>query len=231
MPSSSSITGTGTAQTGLGGAQGYGEVALPRNDDGAAALDVSAVFESGLNYFGQTYAGTDLFVNSNGTLSFLSPLTAYPTADNAGIGRDVDSAREAVTLTWDQTGVYRRNAELTNRLQLQLVDRGGGDLDIVMRYEQIDWIRDSAQDDSGARVGLASNRHDSPAWMFDHDGAAALSDLPQMIGNTGLAGLWVYEMRDGALQGRSPGAGRVAQGSAGADRMLGTAGCDQLGRE
>jgi hypothetical protein len=39
------VTGSGTMVSGLGGPTGYGETALPRNDDGSTSVDISAVFE------------------------------------------------------------------------------------------------------------------------------------------------------------------------------------------
>ncbi|SFN63720.1 Hemolysin-type calcium-binding repeat-containing protein [Roseovarius lutimaris] len=57
---------------GLGGDFGFGEDFLPRNDDGSTAqIDLSPVFENGLNYFGTVYEG--LWINNNGSVTFASP--------------------------------------------------------------------------------------------------------------------------------------------------------------
>ena len=242
------ITGGGTLQNGLGGSAGYGEVMVPRGDDSALRLNLSAVFEDGLNYFGVLYDAQRVFVNTNGTLSFLSALTAYPTADNRDIARDViapywgdvdtrldgegtesgavwvdiDTAGDVVTVTWDDVGVYRRNADVGNRVQLQLFDRGGGDFDIVFRYEAIGWTQGTGAGDSGARAGLASTRLATPEWLFPLDNAAGLAALPTQAGNTGGAGLWVYQMRDGAIDGIGSFSGAVLRGGRDANLLTGT---------
>jgi len=173
------ISGNGTAVTGLGGAQGYGETALARSDDGSLQVDVSSIFEGGFNYFGSTFSGTQLFINTNGTISFGADQTQYPTATNAAsfdniiapfwadvdtridgegaesgqVWIDQDIATDTVTITWENVGSYRRNADQTNLFQLQLVDRGSGNFDILMRYERIDWTAGTSIDDTGARAG------------------------------------------------------------------------------
>ncbi|MFB2553699.1 nidogen-like domain-containing protein [Ensifer soli] len=61
---------------GLGGSAGFGENFLERNDDGSTSfIDVSSVFESGMNYFGQTYTG--FYINNNGGITFASPRGAF----------------------------------------------------------------------------------------------------------------------------------------------------------
>jgi hypothetical protein len=64
------VTGNGTLVGGLGGTAGYGEIELPRNDDGFASQSITSVFASGLNFYGTTY--NSLFVNTNGNFTFAS---------------------------------------------------------------------------------------------------------------------------------------------------------------
>ena len=68
---------------GLGGASGFGEGALPREDDSPSLfIDLTAVMPGGLNFFGTTYAG--LYLNYNGSVTFGTPLEEYtPTAITA----------------------------------------------------------------------------------------------------------------------------------------------------
>lgn len=178
------ITGNGTVVTGLGGASGLGETLLERPDDGALRLGVSAVFGSGLNYFDRSFAANDLWVNTNGTLSFGAPLPDYPMAANAGANTglqkniigifwadldtrlrgeglesgqvhvDIDPVSDRVSLTWADVGFYRRNTDSPARFQLQLYDRGDGDFDIVFRYERIDLLQGKARHGRG-RSGRA----------------------------------------------------------------------------
>lgn len=257
-----SIGGNGVAITGLGGARGYGEIALARGDDTATRIDLSAVFQSGLNAFGTLFSSDQIYVNTNGTLSFGASMPAIPEPGNppiahalapfwgdvdtrldgegtesGGIWVDLDTAADRVTITWDDVGVYRRNADVTNTFQLQLFDRGNGDFDAVYRYQSIDWSIGTADHDDGARAGLISPRLVTPEWITDPGDDAALAALPTTLGNTGVAGLWVYEFRSGApagialidglnLQGTS--AGERLDGGALSDLIVGYSGADTL---
>jgi len=243
------VTGTGTAQTGLGGPAGYGEIEVPRSDDGSLALDLSGLFPDGLNYFGVLYDASAVYVNTNGTLSFLSALPDYPTSDNSFPGRDViapfwgdvdtrldgegaesgpvwadiDPDAGVFSVTWQEVGVYRRNAGVSNTFQLQLMDRGGGDLDIVFRYEQIGWTLGSGLTDAGARAGLASSRLTTPLWL-----EGPLEDLPVTSGNTGVDGLWLFEMRQGQVGDTVPISGIAMRGGTQGDLLPGTDQADAL---
>jgi hypothetical protein len=250
-----------TVRRGLGGPSGFGEIQVPRGDDATMALDLAEVFEDGLMYFGKSYAAHDVHVNTNGTLDFGSPHTAYPTADNAATGLDfiapfwgdvdtrldgegaesgaiwvdIDPGQDIVTVTWDAVGVYRRNAELTNTFQLQLIDVEGPGFDIVFRYEQIEWTHGSSTLDTGARAGLASGRLSAPDWIDVDPGRLATS-----VGNTGTVGLWIYEMReDMGYDGEpepapvpepepDPPPGLTLEGSLRDDRMTGSSLDDTL---
>jgi hypothetical protein len=255
----SAITGNGTAQTGLGGAAGYGEIQLDRSDDGALRIDVSAVFETGLAYFGRHIAASDLWVNTNGTLSFGAAWPGYPSAETLAtpldliaifwadvdtrlrgegvesgqIHVDIDPQADRVSLTWDNVGAYRRDTSSPNRFQLQLYDRGNGDFDIVLRYERIDWVQGTAPGDLGARVLLSALGQAADMGL---PGLAAGSDpalLDTLAGNTGTPGFWVLQMRGGQLVPRDPPppAGLVRSGGAGPDTLTGAEGDDLLSGE
>ncbi|WP_456389587.1 nidogen-like domain-containing protein [Profundibacter sp.] len=242
-----SVAGNGTAQSGLGGAQGYGEIEVPRGDDTSMQLDLSAVFENGLNYYGTTHTAADVFVNTNGTLSFGTAFSAYvidqntpPThdliapfwgdvdtrldgegAESGGIWVDIDPVADVVSITWNEVGVYRRNGVDVNTFQLQLYDRGNGDFDIVFRYSEINWSIGTGENDAGARVGLF-NAYGIRTTLIeigaDHSG---LLGLPEALGNTGVSGLWLYEMRGGILE-NSGNNGLVVNGTDGDDTLNGS---------
>ncbi|PYE82183.1 calcium-binding protein [Pseudoroseicyclus aestuarii] len=247
------IGGDGRVQRGLGGPAGLGEIAVPRGDDTALRLDLSPVFENGIAFFGSRHAADAAWVNTNGTLSLGRALPDYPTAppqaspgldliapfwgdvdtrldgegaESGSIFVDIDAARDVVSVTWHNVGVYRRDATRSNLVQLQLFDRGGGDLDIVFRYERIGWTQGTAEDDAGARAGLAGARLYVPQWLASDPGA--LAALPKTAGNTGQAGLWVYEMRGGLVEGISLTEGLRLTGGAGPDLLEGTPGDDRL---
>lgn len=171
------ITGNGQAQTGLGGAAGFGEILLGRSDDGAFAIDTSAVFENGFAIGGANFFPSALYVATDGFITFgAAPASGYLAAPASlttpfvaafmadidtrldGEGResgpiwvDIDGANDVVTITWADVGFYRRNADLTNTFQIQLFDRGAGGMDIVLRYDSILW---TAGDVQGGWAGL-----------------------------------------------------------------------------
>ncbi|RXK12288.1 hypothetical protein CP965_11015 [Halarcobacter mediterraneus] len=60
----------------LGGTFGFGENYLSRNDDSYSSyIDLSSIFENGINFFGETYTG--LYVNNNGNVTFGYGLSNY----------------------------------------------------------------------------------------------------------------------------------------------------------
>ena len=61
---------------GLGGNVGFGENILDRNDDRSTnAVDITSIFEGGLNFFGRTF--TQLWVNNNGSVTFNGPRSQF----------------------------------------------------------------------------------------------------------------------------------------------------------
>lgn len=61
---------------GLGGTAGFGEDSVYRNDDGSSsAIDITSVFENGLNFFGTVY--DSIYVNTNGNITFSGGLSQY----------------------------------------------------------------------------------------------------------------------------------------------------------
>ena len=72
------IAGNGTPVTGLGGAAGFGELALARADEGSFAINVSAVFQSGFVISGTTYSAANLFVGIDGIVSFGTAIIGLP---------------------------------------------------------------------------------------------------------------------------------------------------------
>ena len=231
---------SGAVIGGLGGPMGFGETAVARSDDGSVQFDVSSVFTGGFTYFGTYYSGSQLYVNTNGTLSFGTPFAPYPTPTNTLDGADVigafwadvdtridgegfesgqiwldiDTANAAVTVTWENTGVYRYDATQTNLFQVRLVNQGAGDFDIELRYARIDWTVGSANDDAGAAPQLSAARLPLPVMLGD------AATLDTRLGNTGVTGFWSYDMRGGTVAGQTPANGVVITATAPAGQTL-----------
>lgn len=137
---------------------------------------------------------------------------------------DIDPVADVVTITWQAVGFYRRNTSRTNTFQLQLYDQGAEGIDIVLRYDTIRWTTGDLQGGWGGLGGaaaligwrLASTDALQDHWASGQEGR--LLSLPGSPGNTGVAGLWVYNY--------SPP--RVVTGGAGNDRLVGGRSDDQL---
>ncbi|MDE4134763.1 nidogen-like domain-containing protein [Phaeobacter sp. QD34_3] len=219
----------GTPVTGDGTLVAAGGDALPVNDDGYSLVDMSAVFEEGLNFFGVDYDASQIYVNTNGNITFGTGLSQYtPSGISAGtipliaafwadvdtragepIYVDVDAEADVVTITWENVGFYSHHAEPSNSFQMQLFDRGEGDFDIVFRYEDINWSAGTASggDPETGLGGTPARAGYSPgngADFFELPQSGIESDitnLENITGNTGVEGLWVFEVRNGAIVG------------------------------
>lgn len=87
----------------LGGTAGFGENSIGRNDDGSLLLNITSVFENGINFYGTNY--TSLYINTNGNITFGSAQSTYTPTGIAGVTRpmiapffaDVDTRGGATT--------------------------------------------------------------------------------------------------------------------------------------
>ena len=133
-------------------------------------------------FFGTTY--TDIYVNSNGTISFGSAFTNFQTANldnettpllavffadvninNGGeIYWDLDPANGAVTITWSNVAPFSGSG--SNSFQVQIMDLGGGDYSIEYIYGDIQWTGSGGGD--VADIGYT----DGAAQDFQLDGSA-----------------------------------------------------------
>lgn len=259
------ITGNGTALNGLGGLAGYGELALPRADEGAFAIDTSAVFENGFVIDGTAYAANALFVSIDGLLTFGTATTGLPSQPESQINTpfiaafladidtrldgegtesgpiwvDIDPIADVVSITWQDVGFYRRNADLTNMFQIQLFDRGAAGIEVVLRYEEIGWTAGDLEGGWGgnggtpAFVGYRFGQTGAANAMSASGNEAALRDLPTTLGNTNVAGLWVLTVPQtgqatGGISATASIGADFLTGGAGADTLMGLAGDDTL---
>ena len=235
---------TGQVIRGLGGPSGFGELALDRSDDGAFRIDASLVFSGGLRYFGNHYSGGDLWVGTNGVLSFGSGMTDYPNMEEphpvadfvAPYWADVDTRLDGegpesgpiwvdmdltgghLTVTWEDVGSYRRQADQTNLFQLRLSDQGGGDFDIQFAYERIDWTVGTLANDAGAWSGLSALRLPKPVAL-----GVDAEVLDTTVGNSGVTGAWLFGMRGGTIADQTPVTGATFTGGADPDILTGGA--------
>ncbi len=170
---------TGVLITGLGGPAGFGPAnqCLEPNDDGGAdpdagilvpPVDLLGYSPTGLNFYGRRY--TQLFVNTNGNISFGTAFFGYTPSPLPGIGTamiapfwsDVDTrgggqpmrnmicwalTPERLVVTWFDVGYYARRTDRLNAYQAVLVprrDAAQGDFDVEFRYARCEWTTGEA---------------------------------------------------------------------------------------
>ena len=76
--------------------------------------------------------------------------------ESGAIWVDIDAASDVFSITWADVGFYRRNASLTNTIQLQLFDRGHGNFDVVLRYQTVHWTSGDLEGGWGGTGGTAA---------------------------------------------------------------------------
>jgi hypothetical protein len=224
-------TGDGTLVNGLG------ENLVARNDDrNSRFVDLSTVFEDGLNFFGTTFSG--ICINTNGNISFGDAVTQFtPNQIGSGISTpiiapywanvdtrggtttatrggtstgqnqiwyDLDDTTGVLTLTWDDVGYFSNATNPVNAFQLQLLDRGNGDFDVVFRYEDIAWTTGGASGRSGglgstpARAGYSAGNGTDFFELPTSGNLSEMLDLENSEGNFD-TGIWAFQVRDGGV--------------------------------
>ena len=203
---------------GLGGNVGFGEeIIFTNSDDGSSSpINISSVLGmNSLNFLGQSYS--EIYINTNGTLSFGAEnsglsfngapmLMAFfddidlsdgiPTANTSGGNSQAtnkiyfytDADNGVITITWDDVGSYSMGVDQVNSFQIQIIKRGDvGDFDVIYRYEDIQWA-DNAQ--IGYTDGFTS-------YPLNTSNAV---DVDTTFGNTGQAGIYILNVRNGVVQ-------------------------------
>lgn len=131
---------------------------------------------------------------------------------------DSDPVNGVFTATWDDVGYYSNHTDKRDAFQLQLVDRGpsssgqGENFDIVFRYEDINWTTGDASGGSGglggtiAQTGWYSPGPPANYYLIPNSGDQnSMLTLDTRAGNTGVAGLYIYQVRDGRVTNATSG--------------------------
>jgi VCBS repeat-containing protein len=212
--------------SGLGHDTGYGTLALaPGDDNSSGAIDLTSVFgAAGIDFFGTHY--TSLYVNNNGNISFGAPNGVYtPSVIGAGFNDpiiapfwadadtraqgavyyELDAADGVMTITWDQVGYYFEGTDKLDSFQIALINEGNGNFDIVYRYGQIQWTTGDASGGSDglggvlARAGYSAGDGVHYLELPQSGDQSALLALPTTPGNTGIAGVDDFQVRNGVV--------------------------------
>ncbi|MEY8839605.1 calcium-binding protein [Cribrihabitans sp. XS_ASV171] len=228
----------------------FGETQMPIGDDNIAEYSIDAIFEDGFRFGTGTF--DRLWVATNGGVSVNGshwPMDDYATIfpwgadldtrrsplDTTGVYFDLDTDRDSVVVTWKDIGYYRQDYSDPITFQLELIDKGDGDSEIVFRYE------DTGSSDIWSDSGIV--QPDGQAIYF---GGNALIDVPakeldETPGNTGVVGVWQFHVADGSVVANPPIEGTdnadlltgsvfadVIEGGAGDDTIRGNNGGDEI---
>lgn len=156
----------------------YGENVLYRNDDGySSPAVITSIFQNGINIGNENF--TSLYVNNNGNITFgygfvvlhaghyrwrrgqniIAPFWAdVDTREdvpnrNDGVFWDFNEARDSIVVTWAWTGYFNYNIDRLNTFQLELRDRGDGNMEIIFRYDLINWTTGDASGEAPGGLG------------------------------------------------------------------------------
>ncbi len=118
---------------------------------------------------------------------------------------DIDPTNGVITITWDDVSYNSYGYDKGNAFQLQLINSGNGDYNIVMRYEGVQW---TSGDYNGGTLGLGGTP--ASAGLSAGDGnsmhhyelpssgnEAALLNLSNTAGNTGINGVDIFSVHNG----------------------------------
>lgn len=192
---------------------GESKLSIGQYGYGQQLFDITGIFEDGLSFGGgtvtqlrvNTYGGMELVGaagHAQGELYVLSSdfdaRTSEETQDNVGIFFDTNEERDSVVITWSNVGLlYTANEEAPRQtFQAEIIDRGEGDSEIILRYFDID-------------AGVGTNSYFG-VDIYSYYGSSAFrqllnldrsniqfNDLDTRIGNTGVAGVEQILLKDG----------------------------------
>jgi len=233
---------------------------LPAEDDSPSQfVDLSHAFLNGLDFYGTTY--TSLYINNNGNITFEGPLSQF-TPDTIADGTnpiiapfwaDVDTrpagggvvwyneddAHGTFTVTWQNVGYYNEHTDKLNTFQLELIDEGSGDFDIVFRYTAVNWTTGDVSNGLAARAGFTAGTGVYGQYFeLPQSGIESqMLNLENTSGDTGQAGAWVFRVSNGVVDGigganddvlNGDGKDNSIYGFGGDDTLNGGAGNDSL---
>lgn len=115
---------------------------------------------------------------------------------------DLDTTTHTVTITWDDVGYYSGGLGRPDAFQIQLISTGGGNFDIALIYEAVNQV--SASTSPVARSGFSPGEDDSGrplpgSFELPGSGTGAEINLATTVGNTGVAGYWLFHVSGGVV--------------------------------
>nr|WP_237908178.1 Calx-beta domain-containing protein [Azospirillum brasilense] len=160
---------------------------------------------------------------------------ATPGGTSQGTNRvyyDLDPVTGTIVITWDDVAANGGTDEGRNAFQLVLTNAAGatgrqtGDFDAEFRYESVNWAQTGGN--AVARAGYTAGNGDTAGlFILPQSGSeAGMLALDTTAGNTGVNGLWRFEMTGGtasnvlpAVVAIEPGQLSKAEGNSGTTRF------------
>ena len=189
---------------------------LDDRDDGYGYVDISSVFDSGLNFNGETYSG--FYVSANGFITFKdvdidddgsyeggsildlgahdAPMIGLQTDDidsslEGNIYYHVDADNGTVTITFENylpwMGANHGDGGDPNSVQLILHDLGNGDFGFEIRFEDVNWVDYPTAGWSGG---------DGSGELVADSGSSDFLDV-ESTSNIDHPGVWAWKVIDG----------------------------------
>lgn len=208
----------------------FGDNVLYRNDDSfSLPIDITSIFEDGIQIGNQNF--TQIYLNNNGNVTFGNGLSTYTPgviggttgyniiapfwadADtrvdvpnvNDGVFWDFREGRDSIVFTWNQVGYFNSHIDRVDTFQLELMDRGAGNVEIIFRFRSIDWTTGDASGGSGGLGGTVARAGFSLGGLYFELPASGnqsqMLDLESQAGNLGVAGVWQFMLEDGTPSG------------------------------
>lgn len=120
-----------------------------------------------------------------------------PPGPMPGIYFDTNTDRDSVVIIWHGVGIFNQDVTAPYTFQLEMIDLGDGDTRIVYRSEDMGNLRlDSFQiglvGEGGPRLFLCGGTATGALGLAE--------DMDRLLGNTGVGGVWVFDIVDGQLQ-------------------------------
>lgn len=149
---------------------------------------------------------------------------------------DLDSENRIITITWDDVGYYSYHNDKVNAFQLQLVNTGEGNFDMIFRYEDINWTTGDASGGYNglggviARAGYSAGddtHYFEIPFSGNQQGMLALEDY--LVSNASEPGVWKLSVQEGNVSGIGlEGSDDVVHGTDFSDILDGRSGDDVL---
>ncbi len=118
---------------------------------------------------------------------------------------DVDPITHTFTATWDDVDFYSVQQGHPAAFQIQLIQVGEGDFDIVFNYENVQV--DGRNYVNTSRAGYSPGQGQAGGFEIATSGTAQMQSIDTIPGNTGVNGYYIFHVIGGQVFGGGQGGG------------------------